>query len=708
MIFPKIKKAFEKSEFFKNYHNITDVLSKYKIIKNKYKDAKNQLKFDLIDFIHEFIKYGVEDEYLEEYLLKLVDIYGFDEFYKYVENFDETTYNIISNFDTINLLIKKDDIDDEIYIYKHCTPEYFLLKKQRIDKKELKNNKKMSEFLNNLYDNKKILNHKIKIGSNIENYIKYEENKCDIFKYGNINYIKLLIKKGINFREGNHYFMRDLISFMDNKNTEIFNILVKNNIITKDDINELFLHFFRSSKYDEMLDFLLKNGADISILNTAETYEIIESQFMYKSIENFKMIIKNVHKIDINDENVITNARCNIEIFKYLDNIGVNIYINENSVFYDACLDGDLEIVKFFIKNGVSTDVKSDALISSCTQNDNRIIEIIKILIENGADIHAEEDQSFINACEYCNIEIIKLLIQYGANIHAQNDKALINACYYDDIETVKLLIENGANIHAQEDQAFINACYNNENIEIVKLLIEKGANIHAQENDALIKACSNSNIEIIKLLIENDANIHAREDRALINSCSGFNKKIEIVKYLIEKGANIHAREDQAFINACFRDENVEIVKYLIEKGANIHAQDDQALINACSINRNIEIVKFLIEKGANVHAQEDQALITACSSDRNIEIVKYLIEKGANVNAQDDQAIIKACSNHNFSIKLVKLLINNGANIHAQENLALINAYNLPNNFDHNRLIILFPEGVDVLETRETEPSS
>ena len=114
--------------------------------------------------------------------------------------------------------------------------------------------------------------------------------------------------------------------------------------------------------------------------------------------------------------------------------------------------------------------------------------EIIQYYRENekDIDIHAENDEAFINSCENGYIEVVKLLINLGADIHAENDQAFINSCRNGHIEIVKLLIDLGADIHAQNDQAFINTTING-NKEIVKILLEKMEICKEEENKCLI-----------------------------------------------------------------------------------------------------------------------------------------------------------------------------------------------------------------------------
>ena len=91
----------------------------------------------------------------------------------------------------------------------------------------------------------------------------------------------------------------------------------------------------------------------------------------------------------------------------------------------------------------------------------------------------------------------------------------LIEASYKGQLDIVKHLIENGADIHVNNDRA-LRCAINNNHLDVVKHLVECGADIHACNDQALRWASSNGHLDIVKYLIECDADIHARDDEAL------------------------------------------------------------------------------------------------------------------------------------------------------------------------------------------------
>ena len=78
----------------------------------------------------------------------------------------------------------------------------------------------------------------------------------------------------------------------------------------------------------------------------------------------------------------------------------------------------------------------------------------IKVLLEEGTNIHALDDYALRYAAQKDHLPVVKYLVEKGANIHADNDYALRVAASYGHLPVVKYLVEAGADIHAENDEA--------------------------------------------------------------------------------------------------------------------------------------------------------------------------------------------------------------------------------------------------------------
>ena len=68
--------------------------------------------------------------------------------------------------------------------------------------------------------------------------------------------------------------------------------------------------------------------------------------------------------------------------------------------------------------------------------------KVVKELIEEGANIHANRDYAFRYASDNGHTETVKVLLKHGADVHAYDDEALKWASNNGHTETVRLLKE--------------------------------------------------------------------------------------------------------------------------------------------------------------------------------------------------------------------------------------------------------------------------
>ena len=169
----------------------------------------------------------------------------------------------------------------------------------------------------------------------------------------------------------------------------------------------------------------------------------------------------------------------------------------------------DLKKIQALINDGVdldSTDSNGNTALIIATKLN--YYDIAKLLIDNGADITAKNNNGF-DANTYAVGSITYLLSElYSERITQKNEK-LIQAVEENDYLTVQRLLKNGANPNAKRsfpncDTALMVAVKNNS-YYIAKKLIIHGANVNANVwgNTALDYA---KDPAIRNLLIDNGA----------------------------------------------------------------------------------------------------------------------------------------------------------------------------------------------------------
>jgi hypothetical protein len=140
-----------------------------------------------------------------------------------------------------------------------------------------------------------------------------------------------------------------------------------------------------------------------------------------------------------------------------------------------------------------------------------------------------------------------------GANVNAKmwRRTPLHSATAGGHTEIAELLIDNGADVNANEDYGWtplhLAAKYGHR--EVAELLIAKGADMNAKKKDGwtpLHLAALYGHTEIVELLIAKDANVNAKNvgGGTPLHEAAGWGHK-EIVELLIARGVDVNAKSE-------------------------------------------------------------------------------------------------------------------------------------------------------------------
>jgi len=150
-----------------------------------------------------------------------------------------------------------------------------------------------------------------------------------------------------------------------------------------------------------------------------------------------------------------------------------------------AIKSGKVESVRKAIKSGADVNGKfpngHSVLVAATSLYD---LDIIKLLVESGADVNAIDSLGFValHISSSIHLEITKYLIGAGADVNIQNNNGsgwtpLHYAAYWNEIRMMRLLIEAGAdwNIKNENGKYFLDMLHNsNTKKNIIELYPEK------------------------------------------------------------------------------------------------------------------------------------------------------------------------------------------------------------------------------------------
>ena len=369
------------------------------------------------------------------------------------------------------------------------------------------------------------------------------------------------------------------------------------------------------------------------------------------------------------------------ELFNMLVEEGVNI--TKEAIFGAVCTNR-VDIVKKMIDMGIDINQYNNEIISYFSQvgSFNHWMNLIymeeyimkeyeNIKIESQDKLKDELRQLAEERVLKRYLDMLRLLLENGADYTVDNYVLLRNIIRYSYPEAMDILIENGLDVSKIDTDIFLNANY-----QAAKKLIRLKNITDDDIYTIFYRAIKKQKTDIVKMLVEKGLDVTAHDNNAIIilsettYYCEDIIKNL--VDVLVEAGADVTARNNQAVINAT-KKYNSKVLKVLIEKGADVQAQNNRALLIFCReieptylpVNSK-ETLKVLLNEGVDVTVNDNEPLYLATQKG-NLDLAKALIKSGAKIT---DKILRKAiiCKDS----LLIELFINSGINIRKIKKMA------------------------------------
>jgi ankyrin repeat protein len=161
----------------------------------------------------------------------------------------------------------------------------------------------------------------------------------------------------------------------------------------------------------------------------------------------------------------------NITGFCYLADQGITI--NPSNAFIKSVERGCVDLVAYFIKQGVQVSMDNDlALRQSAARG---YLNIICCLVEAGANIHNCDDAALRISAMKGHSTTVAYLLARDANVNAGCGEPLLYSIQYGYFDIVRLLVHHGANVHIKEELPLRMAA-DRGYTDLVEFLIKNGA----------------------------------------------------------------------------------------------------------------------------------------------------------------------------------------------------------------------------------------
>jgi ankyrin repeat protein len=324
----------------------------------------------------------------------------------------------------------------------------------------------------------------------------------------------------------------------------------------------------------------------------------------------------------------------------------------KNKSLFEAVKKADVEQVKLFIAEGADVDAKWRDIYNEnegnkryrtestllCYAVNGGKAEVVRLLVEAGADVNAGSWPPLCRAVDENNTGIAEYLIDHGANVNVYTveveDWGPLQETVHisNSIEMAKLLIARGADINSK-GYPVLNSAINQERRDLCEFLMQRGADVNAKDkwgNTSLYLAIRNDDSDIMNILIANGAEVDIKHTRGETEETAlhyaAITGRTEAVKLLLEAGANINDKNDkgQTALHLAVDSADGDIVELLLSKGADINAKDKQGHTPLYfAVNHDYKVAELLINKGADsgIRTESGQTLLQLAQQRKQAE---------------------------------------------------------------------------------------
>ena len=441
-----------------------------------------------------------------------------------------------------------------------------------------------------------------------------------------------------------------------------------------------------------------------------------------------------------------------------------------------AAYYGREEVVEYLIEYGLDVNGRTQWQSVMCESryaayalhaaSEEGHVNIVRILLENGADVDLEDRQGrtcLMLAVQAEKLRVVQFLIDHGVSVRRKNSlngrTALHYAVFSHRVDVVSILIKYGADVDVTDDEGLtpLMCAVKDERGEMVSCLIDHKANMNVRDANgktALHHAVNSCHFGGVSTLIRYDAcaGVGVADNAGLTPFMYAVREgPDEILSFLIDHGANrVKGENGETALHYAVNSCHVDVMSKLIAcYDIDLNATDKRGiaplmLAVSCGYNNMLSchfdhvastkvkkadgerachcekthysIAEKLLLEGANINVRYRNSItpLMIAVGRGDIDRVSLLVRHGADVKLKDRRggtALHFLCEN---AEEIIKVLVDNGANIDEEDNgnhTPLQTALSHPSHgfYSHTEAIIsLVEHGADVTKLSASEGAS
>ncbi|XP_069939287.1 ankyrin repeat domain-containing protein 65 isoform X2 [Cherax quadricarinatus] len=368
-------------------------------------------------------------------------------------------------------------------------------------------------------------------------------------------------------------------------------------INAKDDIGYTALHLSAEHGYIEMMEVLLKHGAQVNFNIPPED----EDDFPTDAYdEPLRLALKHDH---FEAAKVLLEHGANPNT-RYFFGSEINLVNPLNT-----------QLLHLLLSYGANPNARD-------RQGFTPIMKCCRLQQDSSDEMETRDNISGLEVLQHfaqtlMGLEAVLLLISFGANVNARTEARhdyRRNCLYFHSSPTSRASLLNPLN------RSVLHYAVLSGSVPIVNLLLKQGARVNFEPEynkpTPLDLAILKGDVEMVRLIIEHDPNLDASSPiigSPLHMACSeGIPNRLEILKLLLEKGANpnlVIVGEDNTPIKPALgeylssnEDPDVEVVNLFLRYGAEVVMQsqnrDPRGLLNCLpNLTKRPDVLITLLE---------------------------------------------------------------------------------------------------------------
>ncbi|CAN9409540.1 unnamed protein product [Alternaria sp. RS040] len=405
-----------------------------------------------------------------------------------------------------------------------------------------------------------------------------------------------------------------------------------------------------------------------------------------KRLDMVQLLVE--HGADVNkrhDEHMATALQTAVSqegglaMMEWLVNKGadVNLRTPESSPLFDACLKGDVDMVRLLLDKGAKVN-------DVCSQwtplhGAYRSADVTRLLLEAGASVDevvaGSERSPLFLAAEWGQTDVVTVLVEHHADVNLPYRPAdvdtlsgftpLLAALKAGHGDTARVLLEAGADTSIKPASGIHPVLYMGTT-DLLRMVLEFQPDLGLADRDgdtALNAALERDTVQLadMKLLVHAGSNVDTTNTAGSTPLHKAIDKdKLDIARFLLNRGANANALalNTGAPLHLACSKASPAAVRLLVDAGANVnliasyHGSPAQAVCGRSlavgvdeendDVERTIlEVLQCLDSDTATMNVNATGGLygsaLAACSYRATAPVLQFLLRLGATTDTCD-----------------------------------------------------------------------